>query len=60
MACEQSCPADAIVFGNMLDPESRVSKIIDKPGTYQLLEYLHTLPSVNYMTKIRNKGDDNS
>ena len=54
MACEQSCPADAIVFGNMLDPESRVSKIIDKPGTYQLLEYLHTLPSVNYLTKIRN------
>ena len=60
MACEQSCPADAIVFGNMLDPESRVSKIIDKPGTYQLLEYLHTLPSVNYSTKIRNKREVDS
>jgi molybdopterin-containing oxidoreductase family iron-sulfur binding subunit len=54
MACEQACPADAIVFGDLNDPSSRVSQLTQNPRTYQLLEHLHTLPSVNYMTKIRN------
>jgi Fe-S-cluster-containing dehydrogenase component len=55
MACQQACPGDAIVFGDMNDPESEVSKIYRNPRTYQLLEQIHTLPSVSYMTRIWNK-----
>jgi molybdopterin-containing oxidoreductase family iron-sulfur binding subunit len=54
MACQQSCPGDAIVFGDINNPESEISKINENPRTYQLLEQLHTLPSVSYVTKVRN------
>ncbi|MFO7615339.1 MAG: Fe-S-cluster-containing hydrogenase [Bacteroidales bacterium] len=57
-ACQQSCPGDAIVFGDMNDPNSGIKKILDNPRTYQLLEQLHTLPSVSYMTKIWNKDKE--
>lgn len=53
-ACMQACPAGAIVFGNLNDKGSRVSKLFDDPRSYHLLEELHTLPSVGYMTKVRN------
>ena len=54
MACQESCPADAIVFGDMNDPNSEISQVITNPRAYQLLEQLHTLPSVSYLTKVRN------
>jgi molybdopterin-containing oxidoreductase family iron-sulfur binding subunit len=54
-ACQQACPGDAIVFGDMNDPEAEIYKLKDNPRTYQLLEQLHTLPSVNYLTRVRNK-----
>ena len=54
-ACQQSCPADAIIFGNLLDPKSEISKIQKNPRMYHLLEQVHTLPSTSYLTKIRNK-----
>jgi len=53
-ACQQACPAQAITFGDLNDPDSRVSKNLKDPRTYQLLEELHTLPVVSYKTKIRN------
>ncbi|TKG91175.1 4Fe-4S dicluster domain-containing protein [Puteibacter caeruleilacunae] len=53
-ACMQTCPADAIVFGDLKDPESRISKLFEHPRNYHLIEELHTLPSVGYLTKIRN------
>jgi molybdopterin-containing oxidoreductase family iron-sulfur binding subunit len=53
-ACQQSCPGDAIIFGDINDPNSEISKIWGNPRTYQLLEQLHTLPSVSYVTKVRN------
>ena len=53
-ACQQSCPGDAIVFGDINDPNSEIAKINENPRTYQLLEQLHTLPSVSYVTKVRN------
>jgi Fe-S-cluster-containing dehydrogenase component len=53
-ACQQSCPGDAIIFGDINDPNSEVYKINQDPRTYQLLEQLHTLPSVSYITKVRN------
>jgi len=53
-ACVQSCPSGALVFGNMNDPESEVSKLKRQERNYHLLEQLHTLPSVGYLTKVRN------
>ncbi len=53
-ACSQSCPANAIVFGDMKDPESDVSKLMLSGRKYNLLEELFTKPSINYLTKIRN------
>ncbi len=55
-ACQQACPSNAIVFGDLNDPESKVSKFMKDPRNYHLLEELHTLPSVGYLTKIRNKS----
>jgi Fe-S-cluster-containing dehydrogenase component/anaerobic selenocysteine-containing dehydrogenase len=54
-ACSQSCPANAIVFGDMNDKDSRLNKLIASGRRYNLLEELYTRPSVNYLTKIRNK-----
>jgi Fe-S-cluster-containing dehydrogenase component len=53
-ACMQACPAGAIVFGNLNDRNSMVSKLFDDPRRYHLLEELHTLPSTGYLTKVRN------
>ncbi len=53
-ACQQSCPGDAIVFGDINDPNSEIAKVVQDPRSYQLLEQLHTLPSVSYVTKVRN------
>ena len=54
-ACEQSCPADAIVFGDLNDPESEVSKLAHAKGGFKVLEILNTKPSVTYLPRIRNR-----
>lgn len=54
-ACSQSCPADAIVFGDMNDQDSELSRLISSGRRYNLLEELFTKPSVNYLTKIKNR-----
>lgn len=54
-ACVQACPAGALVFGNLKDNDSKVTKMFSDPRNYHLLEQLHTLPSVGYLTKIRNE-----
>ena len=53
-ACQQSCPANAIVFGDMNDPNSQVSQMFKKKNSYGLLEELNTVPALRYQTKIRN------
>jgi Fe-S-cluster-containing dehydrogenase component len=50
-ACAQACPTEAIVFGRIDDPESRVSQLIKEGHNVQLLEELGTLPSVTYRQK---------
>lgn len=54
-ACVQGCPANALVFGDMNNPESKISKYMKNERNYHLLEELHTLPSVGYLTKVRNR-----
>ncbi len=54
-ACAQSCPANAIVFGDMNDRENKLNRLINSGRRYNLLEELYTRPSVNYLTKISNR-----
>ncbi len=56
VACEQSCPSQAIVFGDMNDPHSKVSQEHKKANSYTLLEELNNVPAVRYRSKIRNTG----
>jgi molybdopterin-containing oxidoreductase family iron-sulfur binding subunit len=51
-ACAQTCPTNALVFGNLLDPESQVSRMISNPRTYQVLGHLNTKPAVFYLKKV--------
>ncbi len=71
VACASACPADAIIFGDMNDKDSRISKLlkikdtekadyiiekeIGEPRAYHVLEEIGVKPNVTYLTKIRNK-----
>ena len=54
VACQQACPAEAIVFGNLLDPNSRVSQLKRNDRDYDVLGFLDTRPRLTYMARIRN------
>jgi molybdopterin-containing oxidoreductase family iron-sulfur binding subunit len=51
-ACAQTCPTDAIVFGNLMDPKSRARKCTTDPRAYQVMGYLNTKPAVIYLKKV--------
>ncbi|MFO7977359.1 MAG: 4Fe-4S dicluster domain-containing protein, partial [Bacteroidales bacterium] len=53
-ACVSACPAKALIFGDSNNKDSRISQMLKDPRNYHLLEELHTLPSVGYLTKVRN------
>lgn len=54
VACQQTCPTNAIVFGNMNDPESEVAKALKSERTYYVLEELNVQPGIGYQVKVRN------
>lgn len=53
-ACQQTCPTNAIIFGDKNDPESLVNKALGNERTYYVLEEINTQPGVGYQTKVRN------
>ena len=55
-ACQQSCPAQAISFGDANDPKSRVAQLAREPRAYRVLEELGIGPSIVYLAKIRSGG----
>jgi len=67
-ACASACPTDAIVFGDIKDPKSEVTKllqledkgkeqIVHEPRAFHVLEEINVKPNVWYFTKIRNKDE---
>ena len=53
-ACQQACPADAIVFGDLKDEKAEVGNLRALPQNYSLLEYLNVRPRLTYLGRIRN------
>ena len=58
VACQQACPSDAIVFGDTNMKGARIIELFNDERSYGLLEEIKTLPSVVYMTKVRNKDEE--
>ena len=57
-ACQQACPADAIIFGNINDKSSQVSRLKAESRDYKLLEVLNARPRTSYLARIRNPNPE--
>ena len=55
LACQQSCPTDAIIFGDLNDPESKIAKAVENPRHYHILEKMNFRPTTGYLSMVRNR-----
>jgi molybdopterin-containing oxidoreductase family iron-sulfur binding subunit len=54
VACQQACPNDSLIFGNIADPKSAVSQSRKSQRAYEMFKYLNVTPRVLYLARIRN------
>jgi molybdopterin-containing oxidoreductase family iron-sulfur binding subunit len=57
-ACQASCPTEAIIFGDINDPNSRVARMKKEPLNYGLLAELNTRPRTTYLATLRNPNSE--
>ena len=57
-ACQQVCPTESIIFGDLNDPKSRVAKLKAQPHDYGLLTELGTRPRTTYLAKVGNPNPE--
>jgi anaerobic selenocysteine-containing dehydrogenase/Fe-S-cluster-containing dehydrogenase component len=56
-ACAQTCPARAIVFGDAMDPDSRVSQLARDGRAFRALEEVNAQPAITYLARVRERGE---
>ena len=57
-ACQQSCPTDAITFGNTRDSKAAVNTSVDDRRSYHSLHMLNTRPAITYLAQIARDSED--
>lgn len=57
-ACQTACPANAIIFGDLNDPNSKIAKYYYNERSYRVIEAVKTYPHISYMGKVRHKIDN--
>jgi molybdopterin-containing oxidoreductase family iron-sulfur binding subunit len=57
-ACAQSCPSDAITFGNINDKNARVTELKNTDRNYTMLDVLNTRPRISYLSRLRNSNPE--